>query len=213
MCRLTTRGWRTELPSWPGRDGIRIPEFGLAVRSCRGVAASGSVGSAVMDGVGITGDSIGVADTRRMAAADTTRGATLFITGAVSTGQEARAAVMVCAAEVDLMPATGQRTETLAGAVVLATVLAQGPDLSTETPRLREDTRHRTVKAVSDRAHLAATTMVDRPGATLREAAPAWARRMAAEVLAVVAAVRAPAVAEAMAAVGDDGNRSSCLLR
>jgi hypothetical protein len=95
MSRLTTLGWPMEIRSWRGRDGIRIPEFGSAVRICRGVAASESAGSEVMGGGGITGDSIGAADTQCMAAAGTTRAATRFITVAISTGQEAHMAVMV----------------------------------------------------------------------------------------------------------------------
>ena len=95
MSLLMIRGWLMEIRSWRGRDGIRILEFGSAVRTCRGVAASESAGSEVMDGAGTTGDSIGGADTQCTAAAGTTLGATRSITGAISTGQEARAAVMV----------------------------------------------------------------------------------------------------------------------
>jgi hypothetical protein len=85
-------GWFTEIPSWPGRGGIRIPESGLAGRTCRGAAASESAGSAVMDGAGGIGDSIGVADTRCTAAADTTPAATHSITGAATTEEAASGA-------------------------------------------------------------------------------------------------------------------------
>ena len=157
-----------------GRDGIPIPEFGLAVPTCRGVAASESAGSVAMVGVGITGDSIGAADTPCTAAAGTTPAATRFITGAISTGQEARVVVTDCGAELDpvLMLLAGLRTGTLERAAELAIVPAQRPGLSKETARLHEATRHRTAKAASDPAHIAATITADRPGATPREAAP-----------------------------------------
>jgi hypothetical protein len=90
----------------------------------------------------------------------------------------------------------------LQGAAVLATVAAHWPGLSMETPRLREDTRRRAVKAASDPARLAAILTADRPGATPRVAAPVWARHMPVE-----AEVRTPAVG-AMVAAGA-GNRSS----
>ena len=47
-----------------GRDGIPIRGFGLAVRIFRSDSALASAGSAVSDGAGVTGDSIGMADTR-----------------------------------------------------------------------------------------------------------------------------------------------------
>lgn len=204
------RGWLTVIPSWRGRDGIRIPEFGSAVRTCRGGAGSESAGSVAMVGVGITGDSIGEADTRCTAAAGTTPAATRFTTGAISTGQEARVVLTVCEAELDpvLMPVTGLRMEMLERAAELATVPAQRPGPSTETRRLREDTRRPAVKAASDPARLAAILTAGRPGATPREAAPVWARRMPVEDLAAVAAVRTPAVVVVMAVAGA-GNRSS----
>jgi len=190
MSRPTTLGWLMEIPSWRGRDGIRIPESGSAVRTCRGAAASESAGSVAMDGVGIIGDSIGAADTRCTAAAGTTPAATRFITAAISTGPEARVVVTGCGAELDpvLMLVTGLRMETLEHAAELATVPAQWPGLSTETPRLPEATRRPAVKAASDPARLAAILTADRPGATPREAAPVWARRTPEEVVVVMAA-------------------------
>jgi hypothetical protein len=83
--------------------------------------------------------------------------------------------------------------ETEERAAKLATVPAQPHGLSTETPRRREDMRHRAVKAASDPERLPATTMAGRPGKTPREAAPVWARRMPVEDLAA-AEVRTPAV-------------------
>ena len=56
------RGWFTEIPSWRGRDGTRIPESGLAARTSRLEWASESASSAVLDGAGVTGDSIGMTD-------------------------------------------------------------------------------------------------------------------------------------------------------
>jgi len=211
MSQLTTLGWRMEIRLWRGLDGIRIPESGSAVRTCRGVAASESAGSEVMDGAGITGDSIGAADTQCTAAAGTTLGATRFITAAISTGQEAHAAVTVCGAEPDPVPmlGTGPLTETLQGEPAQVPVPAQRPGLSTETPRLHEATRHLAAKAAFAPARLADTTTADRPGATPREAAPAWARRMPAEDLAAVVEVRTAAVAIAAAGTG---NRSSYTL-
>ncbi len=211
MSQLTTLGWRMEIRLWRGLDGIRIPESGSAVRTCRGVAASESAGSEVMDGAGITGDSIGAADTRCTAAAGTTLGATRFITAAISTGQEAHAVVTVCGAEPArvLILGTGPLTETLQGAAVLSTVPAQRHGLSTETPRLHEATRHLAAKAAFAPARLADTTTADRPGATPRAAAPAWARLMPVEDLAAVVEVRTAAVAIAAAGTG---NRSSYTL-
>jgi len=187
-----------------GQDGIRIPEFGSAVRTCRGVAASESAGSVAMVGVGITGDSIGAVDTQCTAAAGTTPAATRFITEATSTGQEARVVATVCGAELHpvLMPVTGLRMETLEHAAELATVPAQRPGLSKETPRLHGDTRHPAVKAASALARLAAILMADKPGATLREAVPAWARRMP-------VAAEARTLAVVVMAVAGTGNRSS----
>ena len=204
MSRLTTLGWRMEIRSSLGRDGIRIPEFGSAVRTCRGVAASESAGSEVMDGAGTTGDSIGVADTRCTEAAGTTLGATRFITAAISTGQEARVVVTVCGAELApmVLRATGLRTGTLESAAEPVTVLAERHGPSTETAKLREDTRHPAVKVGSDRARLAATTMADKPGAIPREAVPAWARRMPVEDRAAVAEVRTAAVVAMAAGTG-----------
>ena len=92
---------------------------------------------------------------------------------------------------------------------VLSTVPAQRHGLSTETPRLHEATRHLAAKAAFAPARLADTTTADRPGATPRAAAPAWARLMPVEDLAAVVEVRTAAVAIAAAGTG---NRSSYTL-
>jgi hypothetical protein len=100
------------------------------------------------------------------------------------------------------MLATGLRMETLERVVLQPTVPAQPHGLSTETPRLPEDSRHPAVKAASDPARLAAIPTAGRPGATPREAAPVWARLMP-----VAVEVRTPAVVDM--AVAGTGNRSS----
>jgi hypothetical protein len=100
------------------------------------------------------------------------------------------------------MLATGLRMETLERVVLQPTVPAQPHGLSTETPRLPEDSRHPAVKAASDPARLAAIPTAGRPGATPREAAPVWARLMP-----VAVELRTPAVVDM--AVAGTGNRSS----
>ena len=57
------------IPSWRGRDGTRIPEFGMAARTCRLGWGLESASSEVLDGAGIIGDSIGVAGSQLMAVA------------------------------------------------------------------------------------------------------------------------------------------------
>src|SRR5271169_6887516 len=165
------RGWFTDIPSWRGPGGTRIPESGLAAPTSRSESPSESVGSEDLDGAGAIGDSIGVADTQSMAAAGTTPGAGHFITGTPSTEVEA------CAAELS------------AGAAESTTVAAQPPGLSAETPRRREDTLHPTAKAARARAPSAATAMAERPGAMRHVEAPAWAvERVVAEDLTAVVA-------------------------
>ena len=84
-------GWFTGIPLWRGRDGTRIPEFGLAARTFRSGWVLESASSEVLGGAGIVGDAIGVAVSQLLAAAGTTPGATRFITGAASTEAEGRA--------------------------------------------------------------------------------------------------------------------------
>jgi hypothetical protein len=83
------RGWFMDIPSWRSRDGTRILEFGLAVLTSRSESVLASVGSVVLDGDGVIGDSIGITTTQSTATAGTTLEAELFITEAVTTEQEA----------------------------------------------------------------------------------------------------------------------------
>ena len=192
----------------PGRDGIHIPEFGLAARSCLGAEVLASAGTAASDGVGIIGDSIGAAGTRCTAAAGTTPAAIRFITGAITTGRGARVAAMASEAGPDpaLMQATDLPARTPKGAAERTTARALPPGLSTEIRRLLGDTRHLGARAARGRALSTATEKADRPKATHRAAALAWAE----ECVAVVVA-ECMVVAEAVAmAVAGTGNRSSC---
>ena len=86
------RGWFTDIPSWLGRDGIPILEFGLGGRTSRSESVLASVGSVVLDGDGVIGDSTGMTITQGLAAAGTTPGAERFITATVTTAEEASAA-------------------------------------------------------------------------------------------------------------------------
>jgi hypothetical protein len=85
------RGRFTEVLWWRGRDGIRIPESGLAVPIFRGAQASESAISAGSDGAGLTGDSIGIIITRCITTTATTPAAIRFITGATSTVEQGHA--------------------------------------------------------------------------------------------------------------------------
>jgi hypothetical protein len=73
---------------WHGQGGTRIREFGGAVHTSASASASGSVGTAVLVGVGVIGDSIGTEDMRSITTAGTTPGAGPFITGILSTEVE-----------------------------------------------------------------------------------------------------------------------------
>jgi len=124
-----------------------------------------------LDGAGVIGDSIGMADTHSITAAGTTPGAGRFITGTPSTE------VAACAA--------GRSAD----AAEFTTVAAQPPGLSAETPRRREDTLHPTARVARARAPSAATAMAERPGAMRHVEAPAWAEeRVVAVVLAAAGA-------------------------
>ena len=137
-----------DIRSWLGRDGIRIPESGLAVRSFHSISALESVGGAVLDGDGAIGDLTGITITQGLAAAGTTPGAERFITGTTTTEVEA------CVAE-------------------FTTVRVQRPGLSRGTARLLEDTRNPAVRAASAQVPSAATSMADRPGAFRHAEVPA----------------------------------------
>ena len=88
----TIRGSFTEIPSWRGRGGIRIPASGMTGLTFPGESVSRSVGSGVSDGAAVIGDSIGITDTQLMITTGTTPAAPPFTTGAVSIGEVARAA-------------------------------------------------------------------------------------------------------------------------
>ena len=91
--RRTTRGWFTEIPSWRGRGGTRIPASGGTGHTFRGESASRSVGSGVSGGAGVIGDSIGITTTQSMTTTGTTPTAGPFTTGTISTGVEVSAGV------------------------------------------------------------------------------------------------------------------------
>ena len=111
-------------------------------------SVSESVGSVVLDGVGIIGDAIGITDTQSITTTGTTPGPERFITGAPSTGVEE-------------------------GAAGFTTAPAQRPGLSTETGRRLEDMPNPAVRAASARVPSAATDKADRPGAFRHAEAPA----------------------------------------
>jgi hypothetical protein len=146
----------------------------------------------VMDGDGITGDSIGITGTRYTTMAGITRAATRFITGAMFTGKEAREAVSTAtAAELAAAPTRGMAVDSTVVELTtgLTIVLAQAPGLSTETSKRREDTLNPAVRAESARAPSVATIMADRPKAFRHAEAPAWVaeRALVEEVAAAVA--------------------------
>src|SRR5271156_2513395 len=111
----TIRGWFTDIRSWRGRDGIRIPESGLAGRFSHSASASQSGGSEVLDGDGVIGDSTGITTTQCITTAGITPAVEPFTTGAVLPEQQP-------------------------GAPELATVPVQRPGLSTEIVRRLGDT-------------------------------------------------------------------------
>jgi hypothetical protein len=80
------------IPSWLGRDGIRILESGLADLLFHSDSALESAGSGVLDGAGAIGASTGTGVTHFMAAADIFREAERSITGTATTEAEASAA-------------------------------------------------------------------------------------------------------------------------
>jgi hypothetical protein len=170
-----TRGWFTEGPLWRGRDGIRIPESGLAARIYRGAGASESGGLAVLDGAGVIGDSIGITTMQCLTTAGTTRVAERFTTGAIFIEEQAGAGDSTAlAAELALDPMQGTGLAgTSAGAAESTTVPAERPGPSKETLRPLEDILHPAVKAALAQAPSAATTKVDRQGAIRPEEARA----------------------------------------
>jgi hypothetical protein len=135
----TILGWFTEIPSWRGRGGTRIPASGMRDLTFRSELASESVGSEVLDGAGVIGDSIGTTDTQPTITTATTPTATPFITGTISTGVETRAARV-------------------------STVPARRPNPSTETPGLLEDSLNPEARAASAREPSAAPSMAETQG-------------------------------------------------
>jgi hypothetical protein len=156
----------------------------MAVRTSRSDWASESVFTEDLDGAGITGGSIGVAGTRCITTAGTTRGAIPFITGAVTTGEAASGALQgTCSAALRVSaaglvaaqtPGTDLPTEILLGAAVQTTVRARQPGLSTETAKPHEDTLARGARLGRAPAPSAGTTGADRQGAIRRAEVPAW---------------------------------------
>ncbi len=196
-----------------GRDGIRIPESGLAVPISISELALESAGTAVLDGAGTIGDSIGITGTRCTTMAGTIPEATRFIT-AMPSEREARGADSMANVEelaAAPMPATGLVAEMSANAVELTTVPAQLHGLSTETSKRPEATRNPAGRAVSAPVLLVATTMAGRPRPFRHAEAPAWV-----EVARGAAAVVGPmAVADLMAVAAVTGinnklNRGGC---
>ena len=171
------RGWFTEVQLARGQDGTRIPESGMTARTSRSDSVSESASSGVLDGAGVIGDSIGITGMQCTTTAGTTRGATRFITGAVSPGEETRAAdLMVAAAELVAgpTPGAGLAAGTSANAAEFLPAPTAGAGLSTGTGRRLEAMLNLAVRAVSARAPSAVTTMADRPGAFHLAEAPAW---------------------------------------
>jgi hypothetical protein len=97
-----------------------------------------------LDGAGGIGDSIGTTDMQPLTMAGITPGATRFTTGAV-----------LLEAAVELQ----------------ATTPSHRPGLSTETPRLLEDTLHLAARAVFARVPSATTGMADKQRASRHAAA------------------------------------------
>jgi hypothetical protein len=60
MSPHTIHGLFMDIQSRCGRGGTRIPEYGLAARTCHSDSDSESVGSGVLAGAGIIGDAIGI---------------------------------------------------------------------------------------------------------------------------------------------------------
>ena len=154
------RGTFTDIPWGRGRGGIRIPEFGLAARTFRSELVSESGTTAVLDGDGVIGDLIGVADTRFITAAGITPGARRFTTEPIFT------AAVSAAGQVSAQAM-------LAGAAEFTTVPAQQPAHSAEILARPEDTPNLAVRPAPARAPSVATIMADSHGAIRRAEAAA----------------------------------------
>src|SRR5580658_3982024 len=148
-------GWFTDIPSWRGQDGIRIPAFGLVARTYRLESVSESAFLEVLDGAGAIGDLIGTTITPFTTTIGTTPGAILSTTGAITTAAEESGALQGTCSASRTATAAGQR------------------DRSKETLRVLEDSLLLGVRAASTQALSAATTMAGRRGAIRRAEAPA----------------------------------------
>jgi hypothetical protein len=132
----------------------------MAARTFHSELVSESASTAVLDGAGVIGDLICVADTRSITAAGTTPGARRFTTDPIFT------AAVSAAGQVSALA-------TLAGAAEFTTVPAQQPAHSAEMLARPEDTLNLEVRPALARAPLAATIMADSHGAIRREEAGA----------------------------------------
>ena len=169
MSPHTIRGMFTGIPLWSGRDGTRIPEFGLAARTFRSGWVLESASSGGLGGAGIIGDAIGVAVLRLLAAVGTSPIATRFITETPSTGAEVSTGVEPFGAE--LLAAVEVEDSTEEGCAVV--VSARDPALSTETTEQLEDMRHLADRGVPAQGPLAASGMVDKQEAFPHAEVPA----------------------------------------
>src|SRR5580700_1321674 len=160
MCRLTIRGWFTDIPWWRGRGGIHIRGSGLADLTSRLELGLGLDGGEGLDGDGDIGDSIGITIMRGLTAGGITRGAGRFIT------------------EGPMLEAVLEAVDSIAPGV------ARGRSM--ETGRRLGDTQRRGARAECTRAHSGAMTTADRPGAFLRAGAPALGAGLTAEALEAV---------------------------
>src|SRR5580704_13551796 len=183
----TIRGWFTEIPSWRGRVGTRIPASGMTVLSFRGESALRSAGSAVGNGAGVIGDLIGAITTSLTTMAATTPAAPPSTTGTISTGAESRVAKL----STGVMP----------GGVRVPTVLASRSGPSMETAGVLEDMPNPEAKAASAREPSMATNVAESRGAFRHVEAPALAEEASVAEVMVVAAL----AAEAMLAVAGTG--------
>ena len=142
--------------AWPG--WYPYPGIWFDGPYLRSDSALELAGSAVLDGAGVIGDSIGMTTTQSTTTAGTTRAAERFITETISTGEEASAGV-----ETNVQRgASGNRG------------VAKPPARPFEGDRRQlEDTPSPAARAAFAREPSAATATAERPGAIPRAEAPA----------------------------------------
>ena len=180
-----------------GPDGTRTLASGLVAHTFLSDLDSGSAGSAVMDGAGRIGDSIGMAGIQSMAATGTTPGVGRSTTETISTMQDAD-----LTATADTEPTAVEFTTTREQSLNHLTEITRlredtrNPTANrTEIARLREDMRHPTVdRATFTRERLAGTTVADRSGVIPRVAMPASVVEASMEAAEAVAFMAAEAV-------------------